>query len=83
MLNIPQNVNSIEEGAASQTVVARGKPYGPSEIGLSGINDYTAWFDGDADMEGHYGAYDGPARHGMTVFYIITTLTSMHWTSPN
>ena len=52
LLNIPHNVNSIEEGAASQAVVARGKPYGPSEIGLSGINDYTAWFDGDADMEG-------------------------------
>lgn len=60
LLNIPQDVNSIEEGAASQKVVARGKPYGPSEIGLSGINDYTAWFAGNTEMEGHYGAYDGP-----------------------
>ena len=60
LVNIPHDVNSIEEGAASQAVVPGGKPYGPSEIGLSGINDYTAWFAGDADMEGHYGAYDGP-----------------------
>lgn len=60
LVNIPSEINSIEEGAASQAVVARGKPYGPSEIGLSGVNDYSTWFAGDPDMEGHYGAYDGP-----------------------
>lgn len=60
LVNIPNKLTSIDEGAASQAVVPGGKPYGPSEIGLSGINDYTAWFAGDADMEGHYGAYDGP-----------------------
>ncbi|MBI4291481.1 MAG: YbhB/YbcL family Raf kinase inhibitor-like protein, partial [Betaproteobacteria bacterium] len=25
-----------------------------------GINDYTAWFKGDKDMEGNYFGYDGP-----------------------
>ena len=60
LVNIPSQLTSIDEGAASQAVVPGGKPYGPSEIGLSGINDYTAWFAGDADMKGHYGAYDGP-----------------------
>ena len=25
-----------------------------------GINDYTAWFAGDKDMEGDYYGYDGP-----------------------
>ena len=60
LVNIPHDVRSIVEGAASQSVVARGKPHGPSKIGLSGINDYSAWFAGDPDMEGYYGAYDGP-----------------------
>lgn len=25
-----------------------------------GLNDYTTWFAGDADMKGHYFGYDGP-----------------------
>jgi Raf kinase inhibitor-like YbhB/YbcL family protein len=25
-----------------------------------GLNDYTGWFAGDADMEGDYHGYDGP-----------------------
>ena len=57
VLVIPSEISSIEEGA-SQAVVARGKPYGSSEID-PWVNDYTAWFAGDPDMEGHYGAYDG------------------------
>jgi Raf kinase inhibitor-like YbhB/YbcL family protein len=42
-------------------VVARGKP-GPAAPGglRHGINDYTAWFAGDAAMQGDYYGYDGP-----------------------
>ena len=27
---------------------------------MTGKNDYTSWFSGDADMAGVYGSYDGP-----------------------
>ena len=40
----------------------RGKP-GPEVSGSAarqGINDYTSWFAGDADMAGDYHGYDGP-----------------------
>jgi len=50
----------IAEGEASDGVVPRGKKPGPYELGVRGINDYTGWFAGDADMEGSYGGYDGP-----------------------
>lgn len=52
---------TIEEGSLSDGVTARGKdgPDGP-EGTRSGVNDYTGWFAGDADMEGTYFGYDGP-----------------------
>lgn len=61
MINVPASCQSIDEGACSQGVTARGKdtPSGPDGA-RQGINDYTSWFDGDADMEGTYRGYDGP-----------------------
>lgn len=61
MVDIAPSVASIEEGASSNGVVARGKqqPAGP-EGSRQGVNDYTGWFKGDADMEGSYFGYDGP-----------------------
>lgn len=51
----------IAEGAFCDGVTARGKdgPAGP-EGTRHGINNYTDWFAGDADMEGDYYGYDGP-----------------------
>lgn len=60
LVHIPAKLTRLDAGAGSQSVVPRGKPSGSTPIGLHGINDYTAWFKGDADMEGNYGAYDGP-----------------------
>ncbi|MCS6766144.1 MAG: YbhB/YbcL family Raf kinase inhibitor-like protein [Candidatus Protistobacter heckmanni] len=44
-------------------ITARGKP-GPDVAGhpgqRHGINDYTGWFAGDAQMSGDYYGYDGP-----------------------
>lgn len=60
LVNIPANVNKITEGVASNGVTAKGKTVGLKDYGLTGINDYTAWFAGDADMGGNYGDYDGP-----------------------
>ncbi|MDB5969431.1 MAG: hypothetical protein JWQ90_1881 [Hydrocarboniphaga sp.] len=61
MIDIAASVSSIEEGASSNGVIARGKqqPAGP-EGSRQGTNDYTGWFKGDADMEGSYLGYDGP-----------------------
>ncbi|MDD9892513.1 MAG: YbhB/YbcL family Raf kinase inhibitor-like protein [Gammaproteobacteria bacterium] len=59
MVDIPVGVNSIAEGYCSDGITAGGKqsPTGP---GRQGINDYTGWFAGDADMAGDYYGYDGP-----------------------
>ncbi|TDU30864.1 PBP family phospholipid-binding protein [Panacagrimonas perspica] len=61
MVDIGADVTEIEEGAFSRGVTARGKraPAGP-EGSRQGINDYTGWFKGDADMGGDYLGYDGP-----------------------
>jgi Raf kinase inhibitor-like YbhB/YbcL family protein len=61
MVDIPPAIGAIAEGACSGGIVARGKrqPAGP-EGSRQGLNDYTAWFAGDPDMEGPYLGYDGP-----------------------
>lgn len=61
MVDIPADVREIAEGACSDGVTARGKtaPAGPAGS-RQGANDYTAWFAGDADMQGRYLGYDGP-----------------------
>ena len=60
LVDLPADVMSIAEGAASSGITPGGKSIGESLGGLTGANDYTGWFAGDADMEGTYGSYDGP-----------------------
>lgn len=61
LCDLPASVCAIEEGAHSDGITAKGKSPGASaDGGVQGINDYTAWFAGDADMGGDYGGYDGP-----------------------
>ncbi len=60
LVDIPGTATAVAEGADSDGVTAKGKPVGPTSHGVRGRNDYTAWFAGDADMEGTYGGYDGP-----------------------
>jgi Raf kinase inhibitor-like YbhB/YbcL family protein len=61
LADLPADLREIAEGSHSDGVVARGKPAGPSPSGgVQGINDYTGWFSGNADMKGDYGGYDGP-----------------------
>lgn len=61
MANIPAECGELAAGACSEGVVPHGKraPYGPPGS-VQGINDYTGWFAGDADMGGEYLGYDGP-----------------------
>ncbi len=61
MADIPADQRSIAAGKCSNGVTAHGKhaPSGPTGV-RQGINDYTNYFDGNADMTGDYRGYDGP-----------------------
>jgi Raf kinase inhibitor-like YbhB/YbcL family protein len=61
MVDLPANLDRLDEGACSQGVTARGKqkPQGPAGS-RQGVNDYTGWFKGDKDMNGTWLGYDGP-----------------------
>ena len=61
LVDIPQGVSTLEAGADSSEVTAGGKDASPGPLGSRrGINNYTDWFAGDADMGGDYYGYDGP-----------------------
>ena len=60
LVNIPNSVQAIAAGSHSNGITGKGKSAAQSPVGIPGINDYTAWFKGDASMEGHYFGYDGP-----------------------
>jgi len=61
LVDIPPAGGELAAGAHGKGVTARGKD-GPGAPGGTrhGINDYTGWFAGDADMKGDYFGYDGP-----------------------
>jgi len=61
MVDLPLTLTSIAAGEFSRGFTARGKP-GPQTLhgARHGLNDYTAWFAGNADMAGQYFGYDGP-----------------------
>lgn len=61
MVDIPADVREIAAGSCSNGVDKGGKsvPQGPAGA-RQGLNDYTGWFAGDADMGGEYFGYDGP-----------------------
>jgi len=52
---------SVAEGEFSEGVTVKGKdgPEGPGGT-RQGLNNYTQWFEGDADMGGDYFGFDGP-----------------------
>lgn len=61
MIDIPAEVREIAAGSCSDGVTARGKASPPGPAGArQGLNDYTGWFAGDAQMGGDYLGYDGP-----------------------
>ncbi|KRA33716.1 phospholipid-binding protein [Rhodanobacter sp. Root627] len=61
MADIPPEYTELAAGACSDGVVAHGKhePFGPPRS-VQGMNDFTGFFAGDADMVGEYLGYDGP-----------------------
>lgn len=61
MTDIPADCRQLAAGSCSHGVTVRGKrsPAGPAGA-HQGLNDYTDWFAGDADMSGDHHGYDGP-----------------------
>src|SRR3954469_20222868 len=61
VVDMPPTVTEIAAGSCSEGITARGKqkPLGPNGA-RQGVNDYTGWFAGDAEMKGIYRGYDGP-----------------------
>ncbi|WP_028920174.1 YbhB/YbcL family Raf kinase inhibitor-like protein [Pseudoxanthomonas suwonensis] len=59
--DIAADVREIAAGSCSDGVTTGGKqqPAGPAGS-RQGLNDYTGWFAGDAQMRGDYLGYDGP-----------------------
>jgi Raf kinase inhibitor-like YbhB/YbcL family protein len=61
VVDIPAQAVSIQEGEFSDGVTARGKDGSAGPRGTrQGLNNYTQWFAGDAEMQGNYFGYDGP-----------------------
>jgi Raf kinase inhibitor-like YbhB/YbcL family protein len=61
MADIPAGVRDIAAGSCSDGVDKGGKraPKGPAGA-RQGLNDYTGWFAGNADLAGDWFGYDGP-----------------------
>ena len=65
LADIPADVHELAAGSASDGVTARGKRQFTGPGGARhGLNDYTGWFAGDAQMGGDYLGYDGPYPPG-------------------
>jgi Raf kinase inhibitor-like YbhB/YbcL family protein len=61
MVDIPGDQRSVAAGSCSDGISAHGKLAPPGPHGTrQGLNDYTGWFAGNADMAGNYLGYDGP-----------------------
>ncbi|MEN4902620.1 YbhB/YbcL family Raf kinase inhibitor-like protein [Luteimonas sp. TWI1437] len=61
VVDLPAELRAIEAGSASDGVTPGGKRRPPGPAGArQGLNDYTGWFAGDADMAGDWFGYDGP-----------------------
>ena len=61
LVDVAPSCTELAEGSCGAGVVPRGKQEPPGPQGSrQGVNDYTAWFAGDADMSGTYRGYDGP-----------------------
>lgn len=58
--NMPADMTDIAAGSCSNGVTTRGKGPCQGEGARQGLNDYTGWFAGNAEMRGQYYGYDGP-----------------------
>jgi Raf kinase inhibitor-like YbhB/YbcL family protein len=78
--DLPADAHEIPEGADGDGFVAHGKaPGGTAAGGVSGANGYRGLFEGNVDLEGTYGGWDGPfppwndehVHHYVTTVYAL------------
>lgn len=61
LVDLPSSKTSIAAAEYSSAITPRGKAGPDQQDGTrTGLNNYTQWFAGDADMDGQYFGYDGP-----------------------
>jgi len=61
VVDIPADVHEIDEGAGGDGFVAHGRAPGRAPFGgIEGQNGYRGLFEGNSDLEGTYGGWDGP-----------------------
>lgn len=60
LVDIPADVRSLPEGAASTARVPHGKPASETKIGVPGLSTFTVIFAANDAMKGKYYGYDGP-----------------------
>lgn len=60
MVDLAPSCSGFVAGQWSDGFTPRGKPGPQADGARQGLNDYTGWFDGDADKRGQYFGYDGP-----------------------
>jgi Raf kinase inhibitor-like YbhB/YbcL family protein len=78
--DIPADVHEIPEGAGGDGFVAHGRNPGPTSFGgVDGQNGYRGLFDGNQDLEGTYGGWDGPFPpwNDEHVHHYVTTVYAM------
>jgi Raf kinase inhibitor-like YbhB/YbcL family protein len=76
LVDLPPTLTRIAEGEFSRGFTPRGKS-GPATLhgARHGLNDYTGWFAGNAEMAGSYFGYDGPFppwNDAMVHHYVFT-----------
>ena len=80
LVDLDPHSGPIRAGEFSDGVTPRGKsgPQGPRGT-RQGINDYTMWFAGDAEMKGDYYGYDGPCPpwNDLIVHHYLFTLYAL------
>lgn len=76
LVDIPATMGELSEGEFSNGVTPKGKPGPEAPQGLrQGLNDFTSFLAGDADMAGEYFGYDGPCppwNDGLLHHYVFT-----------
>ncbi len=60
LVDIPANVRSLKEGAASNARVVHGKSAAQTMVGVPGLMDFTKIFAANDALKGKYYGYDGP-----------------------
>jgi Raf kinase inhibitor-like YbhB/YbcL family protein len=61
LVDIPADVHAIAEGAGGDGFVSHGRTPGRTSFGaVEGQSGYRGLFEGNADLEGTYGGWDGP-----------------------